>query len=194
MPVSVSVAVNVDAVKAAEDAINAVGAVISDSNRSVIVEVDNQLPVRLTLDSSDHDHGGFGSTLPKGAIEPMSADVFGSRSSGFLTRTEGHVFYRFNDRKLFIHWDNPEIGRNSGDAHIEPADPRFEVVTITGNGNSSHTRFVVAEGTLPGQFQADWSSCPKCQGMHFSGFGGKGVCPAGGQARSNGQFQISNVI
>src|SRR4051812_36952388 len=105
---NIGVSVNVDAVKAAEDIVAAASAAIASSHRSVIVEVDNQLPVPLTYNSSDHDHGGFGSRLPTGTIAPMTADVFGSESSGFLTGTEGHVWYDFNDRKLFIHWDNPQ--------------------------------------------------------------------------------------
>jgi hypothetical protein len=143
----VGVQINIDLVKAAEDVVSAVGAGLADSNRSVIVEVDNQLPIRLVFDSTDHDHGGFGDILPKGTIEPMSADVYGSRSSGFLTGTEGHVFYRFNGHKFFIHWDNPEVGGNSSDSHVEPDDPRFAVLSITGNGNNSHTRFIIAEVT-----------------------------------------------
>jgi hypothetical protein len=80
--------VSIDLVKAEEDVVSAVEAVISDLNRLVVVEVDNQLLVRLTYDPADHDHGGFGDVLSKDAIEPMSFDVFGSRSSGFLTGTE----------------------------------------------------------------------------------------------------------
>jgi hypothetical protein len=91
--------INLDLVKAAEDIVSAAAAGVKGAERSRVIEVDNQLPVRLTFDSSDHDHGGFGTTLPKGVIEPMGFDLFNSRSSGFLTGTEGHVFYQFNDRK-----------------------------------------------------------------------------------------------
>src|SRR5262249_37318947 len=138
-----------DVVKASEDVVNAIGDIIKESNRSVVVEVDNLLPVRLTLVSSDHDHGGFDTTLPHGTIVPRSFDVFGSRSSGFLTGTEGHITYRFNDRTFFIHWDNPEAGGNTADCHVEPPDARFEAITITGNGNNSHTRFIIADTQQP---------------------------------------------
>jgi hypothetical protein len=38
-------------------------------------------------------------------------------------------------------------------------------------------------------FQGDWRSCPKCQGMHFAGFPNfKGVCPAGGQHEQTNSF------
>jgi hypothetical protein len=203
--------INIDLVKAAEDIVGAVGAAISDSNRSVVVEVDNQLPMRLTFESSDHDHGGFGDVLPKGAIEPMSPDVFGSRSSGFLTGTEGHVFYVFNGHKLFIHWDNPEVGGNSGDAHVEPPEPRFQVITIVGNGNNSHTRFVIADVSCPAggghhaqgfnfslvhdtpgaPGQPDWRFCDKCAAL-FWGLASPTVCPAGGPHRAQG-FNFSLV-
>jgi hypothetical protein len=79
------VSLNVDLVKAAEDIVSAAAAAVESSHRSVVVEVDNQLPVRLSFDSSDHDHGGFGTILPKGIIESMSSDVFNSQSSGKLT-------------------------------------------------------------------------------------------------------------
>jgi hypothetical protein len=139
------VQVNIDLVKAAEDVVSAAAAVVEGAERSCVIEVDNQLPIRLIFDSSDHDHGGFG-TLPKGVIEPMSVDVFSSRSSGVLTGTEGHVFYQFNDRKLFVHWDNPFVGSNSSDGHVEPDDPRFRVIAITGNGNhGAHMRFIIAD-------------------------------------------------
>src|SRR5215813_14485417 len=135
--------INVDLVKAAEDVVGAVAAGVVSANRSVVVEVDNQLSVPLVFDSSDHDHGGFGDVLPKGAVDPMSADVFASRSSGLLTGTEGRVVYEFVGHKFFIHWDNPEAGGNSGDCHVEPADARYRVLPITGNGNNSHSRFII---------------------------------------------------
>ena len=142
----VPVSINIDAVKAAEGIVKAIGDGVESAERSCVIEVDNQLPVRLTLDSSDHDHGGFGTVLPKGVIEPMSFDVFNSRSSGFLTGTEGHVFYTFRDRKLFVHWNNPFAGGNSSDTHVEPDDPRTRAIAITGNGNhGAHMRFIIAE-------------------------------------------------
>jgi hypothetical protein len=138
--------VNIDLVKAAEDIVSAVAAGVEAAERSCVIEVDSQLPVRLTFDSSDHDHGGFGTVLPKGVIEPMGFDVFSSRSSGVLTGTEGHVFYQFNGRKLFVHWDNPFVGNNSSDGHVEPDDPHFRVIAITGNGNhGAHMRFIIAD-------------------------------------------------
>jgi hypothetical protein len=146
----VGVQVNIDAVKAAEDIVSAAAAGVEGAERSCVIEVDNQLPVRLTFDLSDHDHGGFGTILPKGVIEPMGFDVFNSRSSGFLTGTEGHIFYRFNGHKLFVHWDNPFSGNNSSDGHVEPDDPRYRVIAITGNGNhGAHMRFIIAETTQP---------------------------------------------
>ena len=38
------------------------------------------------------------------------------------------------------------------------------------------------------KIQSGWRSCPKCQGMHFAGFPGKGVCPAGGQHDQTNSF------
>lgn len=36
--------------------------------------------------------------------------------------------------------------------------------------------------------QSGWRSCPKCQGMFYAGFPGKGVCPAGGQHNQDNSF------
>lgn len=129
-----SVQVNIDLVKAAEDVVQAVAAVggVFTAERSVIVEIDNQLAVPLTFDpsASDHDHGGFGQ-VPQGAVQPMGFDIFTSRSSGFAVGTEGHVFYNFKDgRKLFVHWDNPFGGGNSADGHVEPEDVRYRVIAL----------------------------------------------------------------
>ena len=117
--------INVDAVKAAEDIVAAAASTLEGFERSVVIEVDSQLRVPVTLDSSDHDHGGFGTMLPKPVIDPMSFDVFTSRSSGVLTGTEGHVRYRFNDRTMVVHWDNPFIGSNSSDGNVDPPDHAF---------------------------------------------------------------------
>jgi hypothetical protein len=42
--------------------------------------------------------------------------------------------------------------------------------------------------------QTGWASCPKCQGMHFAGFPGKGVCPAGGQHEETDSFGYAMVF
>lgn len=171
--------INLDLVKAGEDLVAAVKSGVAAAQRSCVIEVDNQLPVPLILDSSGHDHGGFGDRLPKGIIDPMNFDIFNSRSAGVLTGTEGHVSYWFNnDRRVFAHWDNPWAGSNSADAHIDPVDWRSRVITITGTGNNgAHMRYVL----YPVPEQAGWRFCAKCELLYYDGFPAfKGVCPAGG--------------
>jgi hypothetical protein len=98
----------------------------------------------------------------------MGFDVFSSRSSGFMTGTEGKVTYRFDNHKLAIHWINPFVGGNETHCLIDPEQPDFRAVSITGNGNhGAHMRFVIA--TRPAQLSSpDWRTCVHCKTLVFA--------------------------
>ncbi|HEX5618216.1 MAG TPA: hypothetical protein VFX51_07335 [Solirubrobacteraceae bacterium] len=87
-----------------------------DSDRSVVLIVENATQHPLERVSTHHDHGGFVET-PAIAIPPMSVGVFSSGDIGLATGTVGQVVYRLRDDKpedtvLEINWANPFIGTN----------------------------------------------------------------------------------
>ena len=84
------------------------------AQRSVILIVENYTDRTFRVDWDDHDHGDF-AVNPTGEIPPHTADVYGSRSTGFMTGTKGAVNYKDPTSNLYvqIRWDNPFIGANS---------------------------------------------------------------------------------
>ncbi len=73
--------------------------------------------------------------------------------------------------------------------------PNFKGVCPAGGQHEQTNSFNYLMGfnsQASGNLQTGWSSCPKCQGLHFSGFPDfKGVCPAGGQHTETGSFAYS---
>src|SRR5215218_6371259 len=84
----------ISAAGAVAGAINSVASALNAVNpgRSVILELDNNTNRALSRVSDHHDHGGF-EVIPKDQLPPNTAMVFGARSSGFLTGTEGNVVW-----------------------------------------------------------------------------------------------------
>jgi hypothetical protein len=122
--------------------------------RSVVCEIDNVCGHALNFESSNFDHGGFGSNVPEFSIADQKPSLFGAGSSGILVGVEGHVTYGIDDgrgSKLIVHFDNPEVGGNSSDCHVEgPIANAYFTNSITGNGdNGAHMRYIVGHFNPP---------------------------------------------
>ncbi len=182
-------------VTATSDLIKKVSDLLPNETRSIVVEIDNDTPHPLTQVGDNFDHGGFGQTLPKLHIDPFSNDVFSVESDGVATGISGSVTYNTEGIGNFlVGFDNPFIGSNAVNASADPAvNAIIEVLGEKSDGNHNHARFAVVDKDSPGG-QAGWRACPKCQGMHFAGFTGKGVCPAGGQHDQTGSFNYLMIF
>jgi hypothetical protein len=184
-----------DAVKAANNAIQALSDLLPDETRSLIVEIVNLTSRSLTKGQDGFDHGAFGPTLPAALIPAYQSDLFSVVSSGVATGVEGTVTYTAEGAADFtVHFDNPFLGSNSQSVSSNTDD----VLSILGDissGNHAHARYSVLDRSSPfPSLQQDWASCPKCQGMHFAGFPGEGVCPAGGSHEHNGSFHYAMLF
>jgi hypothetical protein len=124
-------------------------------NRSVVCEIDNVCRHALNFDSSNFDHGEFGPDLPPASVADKSSGLFGAGSSGFLTGVEGRVFYTIDDgvgSRLTVHFDNPEVGSNSGDCNVDSviSNRYFTKAIIGGGNNGARMRYIL--GQLNGPF------------------------------------------
>src|SRR5580700_1404860 len=110
------------------------------THRSVVCEIDNVCGHTLKFETPNFDHGGFGSDLPHFSIEDQKTDVFGAGSSGLGVGVEGHITYGIDDGKgstFTIHFDDPEVGDNSGDCRVDSAiSNTYFTGSIIGNGNN----------------------------------------------------------
>lgn len=125
------------------------------TSRSVVGEIDNVCGHTLNFESNHFDHGGFGPDLPAASINDKKSALFNAQSSGFLVGVEGFVTYDLDDgagSRFTIHFDNPEVGSNSGDCSVEGAvSNRYFTKAITGSGNhGAHMRYII--GQLNGPF------------------------------------------
>lgn len=123
-------------------------------NRSVVCEIDNVCGHTLNFDSNSFDHGGFGSDLPPASVADKSSGLFGAGSSGFLTGVEGRVVYAIDDgagSRLTVHFDNPELGSNSGDCNVDSViSNRYFTKAIIGTGNTgARMRYILGELNPP---------------------------------------------
>ena len=127
-----------EAKKLGDQAIQALISVLG-GDRSVVLIVSNNTSHTLTAIANEHSHGGF-QHPPDPVIPPKSASGFTSRSSGFLTGTEGSVTYASDDGKFTftVSWDNPWRGSNSSNASVSGVDcSRYLPFSETGNGNTA---------------------------------------------------------
>ena len=184
-----------DTVRATGTVIQAVSDLLPDETRSLVVEIVNLSSRSLTKGGDGFDHGGFGATLPTAVIPAFHSDLFTVVSNGVATGVEGGVTYTAEGASDFtVHFDNPFLGSNSQSVHSNTDD----VLSILGDissGNHAHARYSVLDRSSPfPSLQEGWRSCPKCQGMHFAGFPGKGACPAGGSHEEDGSFHYAMVF
>lgn len=126
-------------VAAVADAIDKVKKAIDDLNppRSVVLIVNNDTDRTLRKTEEHHDHGGWAAT-PTLLIRPRTVLVFGSKSKGLWTGTEGYIVYAVDgaDASIRVYWDNPYVGSNSSDLAISGSEIEgFEVNHETGAGN-----------------------------------------------------------
>ncbi len=129
-------------VKATIEVLNSVTPYISSGSRSVRLEVDNNTNQTLWVASNSHQRGRFG-LLPYGRIAPFSYDVFGSKSTGLFTGTEGRVLYQGNGINLNVYWSNPWAGSNRCNATLSgPRAASYRVFYACGGGNkNAHMRY-----------------------------------------------------
>lgn len=123
-------------------------------NRSVVCEIDNVCGHTLNFVSNSFDHGGFGPDLPPASVADKSTGLFGAGSSGFLTGVEGRVIYTIDDgagSRFTVHFDNPEIGGNSGDGTVDSViSNRYFTKAIIGTGNNgARMRYILGELNPP---------------------------------------------
>jgi len=124
--------------------------------RTVDVLLDNRMVNNWALELVDKtlDHGIWSVKPPDFVGDSAS---WASESNGFMTGTEGNVFYRVadgqggNNLELKLSWDNPFIGSNSYTYTAWPTGQAdgsgFSVgAVIGGSGNHPHVRFVLASG------------------------------------------------
>jgi len=136
-------------VQAAVPAIQAVASLLT-SDRSVIIEVDNNTDLTLVKETDHHESGGF-AVLPKLAIPPRSVEVFGSQSlGGSFAGTVGSVTYKADGLEFLVGWNNARFGGNK--TNIGPDNSglggananRFLAIHQTGVGNQqAHMRFML---------------------------------------------------
>jgi hypothetical protein len=129
-------------VAAAKGVIDAVKPYIAPGSRSVLLEVNNNTNGNLWVTSYSHKGGGFGVT-PQGRIAPFSSGVFGSRSKGLFTGTEGRAVYTGNGVKLNVYWNNPWAGSNKCNATLSgPRAASYRVFYACGSGTkNAHMRY-----------------------------------------------------
>lgn len=124
-------------VTATVGAINAVAPYVAAGSRSVILEVGNGSNVTLRAASYRNSHGGFGIN-PRGEIPPNTWNVFGAKSTGVLTGTEGTVTYAGDGFNFKIYWDNPYAGANKCNATLSgPNADSYRVFYACGRGNKN---------------------------------------------------------
>lgn len=181
-----------DTVTATSNLIKSLSDLVPNETRSFVVEVVNLTSRTLTKVGDNFAHGGFGATLPQLQIPPFKSDAFTVESNGLATGVSGSVTYKADGigDTFLIGFDNPFIGSNAVNANAsDEVNAALSILGEHSSGNHAHVRFAILDRHEPfPSLQMDWRSCPKCQGMHFAGFPGKGVCPAGGQHDQTGSF------
>lgn len=136
---STGVVATIKDVGAVAEAIDKVKKAIDDLTppRSVVLIINNDTDRTLRKTEEHHDHGGWAVT-PTFEIHPRTVLVFGSRSKGLWTGTEGYIVYAVEgmDASIRVYWDNPYIGSNSSDLSVTGSDTEgFELNHETGAGN-----------------------------------------------------------
>jgi len=112
--------------------------------RSVTITLSNRTGYTLSRANWVVDHGIW-STLPPETIANHTTVTWATESNGFLTGTEGHIYYWIGDTNqwVYLHWDNPYVGSNSYDQSVSGGG--FEVdPSGRGDGNDSSIKYVVS--------------------------------------------------
>jgi hypothetical protein len=173
-----------DAIKAGADAILAVQEALGAAERSAVLEVNNTTTRKLVFSQAAHDHGGF-SPPPPQFIAPGKTEVFGSRSSGFLTGTSGEAQYNVDGTDIFytIAWSIPFIGSNRTNSRLEGVGSELAgIFHIGANGNTKvPMRYMIGERIAAANRTPDWRICDKCKCLFFAPGIEKSDCAAGGR-------------
>lgn len=184
-----------DDVIAATSFIKVLSDALPDETRSIVVEVVNLTSRGLQKGQEGFDSGGFGPALPDPSIPPFSTRLFTVESSGLATGVIGNVAYIVEGlgRSFNVHFSNPFVGGNTQSVQSS-VDDVLDIRGDISNGNHTHARYLVMDRSPPfPNIQKEWRSCPKCQGMHFAGLPGEGICPAGGRHTHTNSFAYDMV-
>jgi hypothetical protein len=184
-----------DAIKASAEAIQAVEKTLGITERSCTLEINNTIGRDLIIKSNFHDHGGFSVPVADGdVILAKTTRVLGTRSSGFLTGTEGNIVFNVKDTDILItiNWVNPFLspgGGNASDAFVSGGSNGADLIMLNNahaNGNTNVPyRYMIGEKFAAAFRQPDWRKCKKCKTLYFAPDIESSICPAGGRHEHN---------
>ena len=145
MPLSPEAMAIFEGVKAGNELIDALKRRLDDTDRSVVVELDNLTELTLRKVGDSHDSGGF-DTTPAPIVNPKSHSLFTSQNTVPLEGTEGCVTYvgeGIND--MTICWDHPFVGGIAARVVVKgPRENRYSLEATVGSGNvGAHMRYVL---------------------------------------------------
>ena len=124
-------------VTAAVGAVNSVSPYIAAGSRSVILEVGNGSNTTLRVASYRNQHGRFGIN-PQGEILSNTWNLFGAKSTGLFTGTEGSVNYAGDGINFVVYWNNPYAGGNKCNATLSgPNAANYRFFYACGGGNKN---------------------------------------------------------
>lgn len=160
-------------VKATRAMIDDASAIVAESERSAVVEVDNATSQTLRRANDNLKHGGWGK-LPADVIGAGSSDAFSSKSGDGAIGVGTEVIreYTIGDNGTIFHirWDVPFWGTNECNCNINgPSSDFYEAASIIAAGNKpAAARFVIAEKAAANPVDADWRHCGLCKSLFYS--------------------------
>jgi len=116
-----------------------------NTQRTVLIRLENRTPFALRVETHHHSHGGFG-VPPDIEVPPRSVSLFGSQSKAgsIATGTEGSVTYVAQGTPMYVtlHWNNPFVGPNKCSASVAGASAAaFEAKSISGSGHDANMKY-----------------------------------------------------
>jgi hypothetical protein len=110
-------------------------------------------------------------------IEPMSTGLFGHRSTGFLTGSEGKATYALDDggTMFWLEWSNPFIGAGRNKSGGDWGARRL----ACGDGHPGRRKqrapLQIGDVALASATQLNWQTCGECKLLFHAE--GEGSCP-----------------
>eukprot|EP01084_Bolivina_argentea_P155125 270359_1 len=117
----------------------------SSASRSVGVRIENKTSVSFFRDGYSLSHGVWTNYAPQ-EIAPNSTVKFMSESNGFMTGTEGYVYYKAKGEKIWLKWNNPYAGGNTFNHY---GSSSFNVSRRGGSGDNGYVYWTITEKTQP---------------------------------------------
>lgn len=152
MPLPPETVAILEGVKAAIELIEFFKRRLDDTDRSVIVEIDNLTELTLRRVGHTIAFGGFGDP-PQPIIAPRSHGIFTAKNTIPLQGTEGCVKYSGEGLDdVSVCWDNPFAGTSAVSVVLKGTrENRYSLEAIRGSGNiGAHMQYVLWE--LEGPF------------------------------------------